>query len=97
MNVVSALVLFAVIWFVALLVALPIGVRTQGEAGEVVPGTPASAPVDAMIRRKMLWVTVVSLGDLGRRFAPSSSGAGSRSRTSTSSTACERAAAPFPC
>lgn len=61
MNVVSALVLFAVIWFVALLVALPIGVRTQQEAGEVVPGTPASAPVDAMIRRKMLWVTVASL------------------------------------
>ena len=61
MNVVSALVLFTVVWFVTLLVALPIGVRTQGEAGEVVPGTPASAPVDAMIRRKMLWVTVVSL------------------------------------
>ena len=59
MNVVSALVLFTVVWFVTLLVALPIGVRTQGEAGEVVPGTPASAPVDAMIRRKMLWVTVV--------------------------------------
>ena len=61
MNVVSALVLFAVVWFVTLLAALPIGVRTQEEAGEVVPGTPASAPVDAMIRRKMLWVTVVSL------------------------------------
>ena len=61
MNVVSALVLFAVIWFVTLLVALPIGVTTQEEAGEVVPGTPASAPVDAMIRRKMLWVTVASL------------------------------------
>jgi predicted secreted protein len=61
MNPVSALVLFAVIWFVTLLVALPIGVRTQEEAGEVVPGTPASAPVDAMIRRKMLWVTVASV------------------------------------
>ena len=61
MNVVSGLVLFAVIWFVTLLVALPIGVRTQEEAGEVVPGTPASAPVDAMIRRKMAWVTLASL------------------------------------
>jgi predicted secreted protein len=61
MNVVSALVLFAVIWFVTLLAALPIGVRTQGEAGEVAPGTPASAPVDAMMRRKIVWVTLASL------------------------------------
>ena len=55
------IVLFAVIWFVALLVALPIGLTTQGEAGEVVPGTPASAPVDAMIRRKLVWVTLATL------------------------------------
>jgi predicted secreted protein len=61
MNVVSALVLFAVIWFVVLLVALPIGLTTQGEAGKVVPGTPASAPVDAMIRKKMIWVTLATL------------------------------------
>ena len=61
MNIVSGFVLFAVIWFVALLVALPIGVTTQGEAGEVVPGTPGSAPVDAMIRQKMLWVTLASV------------------------------------
>jgi predicted secreted protein len=61
MTVISALVLFVIIWFVALLVALPIGLTTQGEAGEVVPGTPASAPVDAMLRRKVLWVTVATL------------------------------------
>jgi predicted secreted protein len=54
-------VLFSVIWFIALLVALPIGLTTQGEAGEVVPGTPASAPVDAMLRKKLLWVTLVTL------------------------------------
>jgi predicted secreted protein len=61
MNVISAIVLFVIIWFLALLVALPIGLTTQGEAGEVVPGTPASAPVDAMIRRKVVWVTVATL------------------------------------
>lgn len=61
MTITGAIVLFAVIWFVALLVALPIGLRTQGEAGEVVPGTPESAPVDAMIPKKLLWVTVVTL------------------------------------
>ena len=38
MTVTGAIVLFAVIWFVALLVALPIGVTTQEEAGEITPG-----------------------------------------------------------
>jgi predicted secreted protein len=61
MSIVSAFVLFAVIWFLTLLVALPIGLTTQGEAGEIVPGTPASAPVDAMMRRKLFWVTVVTV------------------------------------
>jgi predicted secreted protein len=61
MTITGAIVLFVVIWFLTLFVALPIGVRTQAEAGEVAPGTPASAPVDAMIRRKMLWTTLVTL------------------------------------
>jgi predicted secreted protein len=61
MTITAAFVLFSVIWFIALLVALPIGLTTQGEAGEVVPGTPASAPVDAMLRKKLLWVTLVTL------------------------------------
>jgi predicted secreted protein len=61
MTITAAFVLFATIWFIALLVALPIGLTTQGEAGEVVPGTPASAPVDAMLRKKLLWVTLVAL------------------------------------
>ncbi len=30
------------------------------EAGEVVPGTPASAPVEPMIRRKLIWVTAAT-------------------------------------
>ena len=60
MSIVSALVLYVVIWFVALLVALPIGLTTQDEAGEVVPGTPASAPVEPMIRRKLIWVTAAT-------------------------------------
>jgi predicted secreted protein len=61
MSIISALVLLVVIWFLALLVALPIGLKTQGEAGEVVPGTPSSAPVDAMIRKKVIWVTLATL------------------------------------
>ncbi len=60
MSVTGAIVLYAVIWFLALLVALPIGIRSQEEAGRIVPGTPASAPDDPQIRRKMIWVTVIA-------------------------------------
>lgn len=36
---------YFIIWWTVLFAILPIGVRTQGEAGDVIPGTPASAPV----------------------------------------------------
>ncbi len=58
MSISGAIVLYAVIWFLALLVALPIGIRSQEEAGRIVPGTPASAPENPRIRLKMIWVTV---------------------------------------
>ena len=44
MNPFSAAVVFAVVWFLTLFVVLPIGLRTQDEAGRIEPGTPASAP-----------------------------------------------------
>lgn len=52
MSIASALVLFAVVWFMTFFVVLPLRMVTQGEAGEVVPGTPQSAPADAQIKRK---------------------------------------------
>lgn len=60
MTITAAIVLYAVLWFLALLVALPIRIRTQGEDGNVVPGTPSSAPSDPMIGKKMLWVTIIA-------------------------------------
>lgn len=60
MSITSALVLFAIIWFMVLFVVLPLRLTTQGEAGEVVPGTPESAPVDPKIGPKMKLVTAVS-------------------------------------
>ena len=60
MNITAALVVFLMLWFLCLFVALPIGIRTQGEAGSVVPGTPSSAPAISGLRRKLLWVTVVA-------------------------------------
>ncbi|MHA3915984.1 DUF1467 family protein [Halovulum sp. GXIMD14793] len=61
MTITGAFVLFAVIWFLSLLVALPIGLRTQGDLGEIKPGTPASAPENPNIRKKIIWVTIVTI------------------------------------
>jgi len=52
MGITSAIVLFAVVWFMTFFVVLPLRLETQGEAGEVVPGTHKSAPADANIGRK---------------------------------------------
>ncbi len=61
MSIASAIVLFVVIWFLALFVALPIGLRTQGEDGRVTPGTPSSAPAKPRLRRTFFWVTIAAL------------------------------------
>lgn len=61
MGPVSALVLLAVIWWMTFFVVLPLRLTTQGEAGEVVPGTHKSAPADAQIGRKARITTLVAL------------------------------------
>lgn len=61
MAITSALVLLAVIWFMVLFIVLPLRLTTQDEAGEIVPGTPASAPTDPQLKRKARIVTMVAL------------------------------------
>jgi predicted secreted protein len=39
-----AIATFFCLWFITLFAVLPFFAHTQGEAGEVVPGTPESAP-----------------------------------------------------
>ncbi|WP_368344333.1 DUF1467 family protein [Pelagovum sp. HNIBRBA483] len=58
----SALVLFAVIWFMVFFIVLPLRLTTQGEDGEIVPGTHASAPADAQIKRKAKITTIWAVG-----------------------------------
>lgn len=58
MSLTGGLVLYSVIWFLALFISLQVGHHTQGDAGEVVPGTPASAPADFNLKKRLLWVTV---------------------------------------
>ena len=58
MTVTAALVLYVVIWFMTMFVTLPIRLRTQGDEGEIVPGTHAGAPADFKLGRTLLIVTV---------------------------------------
>lgn len=60
MNITASIVVYLMLWFLCLLVALPIGLRTQGDVGEVVPGTPSAAPVEAMLGRKFILVTIIA-------------------------------------
>ena len=61
MTITSALVLFAVIWFMVLFVVLPLRITTQGEAGKVVPGTPESAPENPQMGRTLKVTTGVAV------------------------------------
>ena len=60
MSIPFAIAIYVVIWWTLLFAILPIGVRTQGEDGEVVPGTPESAPTRPRLVRVVLLTTVVS-------------------------------------
>ncbi len=60
MAISSAIVLYAVVWFMVMFITLPLRRRTQGDEGEIVPGTPAGAPANFSVKRTMLIVTVVA-------------------------------------
>ena len=61
MTITGAIVLFAVFWFLALYMILPLFVRSQEEAGEVEPGTSAGAPDQPMMKKKLIWTTVAAI------------------------------------
>ena len=54
------LAIYFVIWWLVLFAVLPIGVRTQGEEGTIVPGTPASAPGAPRLLRIVVLTTLVT-------------------------------------
>ncbi|GAA4220985.1 putative secreted protein [Sagittula marina] len=56
MGVTSGIVLFAVIWFMTFLCVIPVRLETQGDRGEIVPGTHAGSPEVHNLKRKA-WIT----------------------------------------
>ena len=60
MSVPFAIAIYVVIWWTVLFAILPIGVRTQGEDGAIVHGTPESAPTQPRLLRVVLLTTLVS-------------------------------------
>lgn len=52
MGITSGIVLFMVIWSMVFFIVLPLRMVSQGDTGEIVPGTHSSAPADAQIGRK---------------------------------------------
>ncbi len=60
MSITAGLVLFAMIWFMVFFVVLPLRVKTQGEQGDVVPGTPPSAPAQGSIGAKAKLTTAIA-------------------------------------
>lgn len=61
MGITSAMVLFAVIWAMTFLIVLPIRVKTQGDLGEIVPGTHAGAPEVHNLGKKAWITTAISV------------------------------------
>jgi len=56
----TALAIYFVAWWVVLFAVLPFGVRSQQEAGEVVPGTDPGAPVMPRLLRVVALNTVIT-------------------------------------
>lgn len=60
MSLTFAIAIYFIIWWVTLFAVLPFNVRTQGEAGEIVPGTPESAPAKYQLLKVVAINTVVA-------------------------------------
>jgi predicted secreted protein len=59
-NLALAIGLYFVIWWTVLFAVLPWGVRSQAEAGEVVPGSEPAAPVAPMLLKKALFTSILA-------------------------------------
>ncbi len=62
MGVVTGLVLYAIIWFMTLLIVLQTNVVSQDEAGKRVKGTHGSAPENPQLGKRFLVTSGIAFG-----------------------------------
>ena len=60
MAITAVLAIYFIIWWLVLFMVLPWGVHSQGDSGEVAPGTDPGAPAVHMVWRKLFWTTVIA-------------------------------------
>ncbi|MCU0802775.1 MAG: DUF1467 family protein [Rhodobacteraceae bacterium] len=60
MSITGAIVVYAVTWFMVFFVVLPLRFTSQGDTGEVVPGTPRGAPATENVGQKARITTIAA-------------------------------------
>ena len=60
MQIGSWIAVYFIVWWITLFAVLPIGARSQSEAGHVVPGTDPGAPAVLKLWRQILATTVLA-------------------------------------
>ncbi|SIO08999.1 DUF1467 family protein [Vannielia litorea] len=61
MSITAAFVVLAVTWFMVLFLVLPVRLETQGDRGEIVPGTHAGAPADFKLGKRLKITTLIAV------------------------------------
>jgi len=60
MTLALSIATYVICWWLIFFVILPLGIKTQEEAGDIKPGTPGSAPVNHRLPMKLLVTTLIS-------------------------------------
>ena len=68
MGIAGSLMVFAIAWWLAFFIMLPMGVRSQIEEGTVIPGTEPSSPVQPRLWRKAGAALVIAFLTWGALF-----------------------------
>ena len=61
MSIATILAVYGISWWLTLFVILPLGVKSQAEAGSVTPGTEAGAPAVPRLWRKVGITTLAAI------------------------------------
>ncbi len=52
--------IYFILWWLSLLIVLPLGAHSQNESGDVTPGTDPGAPSIHRVTIKLIWATAIA-------------------------------------